>query len=298
MVTVNLKTKSPKTKINDLPASLEVETSKSVDDLSASISKAIKLGPERLRLTLIDNTLLVAGSPLEKYDLQENSIIYVKDLGRQISWRTVFFIEYVGPLLIHPIFFFLQKPIYGKSFEHTTEQELVYVLVMLHFIKRELETAFVHKFSNGTMPIFNIFKNSGHYWILSGFNLAYWVYSPGAKPYYSDTALKILIAAWIFTQVSNLITHLNLASLRPAGSKVRAIPYGYGFSLVSVPNYFFETLSWLIVTIVSRSVSSLIFLVVGTTTMYIWAIKKHKRYRKEFPKDYPKNRKAMFPFIA
>ena len=31
------------------------------------------------------------------------------------------------------------------------------------------------------MPAFNIFKNSGHYWILSGFNLAYFIYGPSDK---------------------------------------------------------------------------------------------------------------------
>ena len=47
-------------------------------------------------------------------------------------------------------------------------------------LKRELETIFVHT-SNATMPAFNIFKNSGHYWILSGFNLAYFIYGPSDK---------------------------------------------------------------------------------------------------------------------
>jgi len=31
--------------------------------------------------------------------------------------------------------------------------------------------------------------------------------------------------------------------------------------------------------------------------MIIWAKQKHRRYRKEFGDKFPKNRKAMIPFI-
>ena len=37
---------------------------------------------------------------------------------------------------------------------------MVYVMIMLHFIKREWETLFVHRFSHGTMPFRNIFRKS------------------------------------------------------------------------------------------------------------------------------------------
>lgn len=39
------------------------------------------------------------------YSLKDGDSIIVKDLGPQISWRTVFLIEYLGPLLIHQIVF-------------------------------------------------------------------------------------------------------------------------------------------------------------------------------------------------
>jgi very-long-chain enoyl-CoA reductase len=120
--------------------------------------------------------------------------------------------------------------------------------------------------------------------------------------------------------VSNLITHLNLRSLRPPGTRTRAIPRGYGFDLVSCPNYFFETIVWVAFTFLTLdwACTSLllslfrarradlelffdgtaaIFTAVAVAQMYVWALKKHSRYRKEFGKDYPR-RKAMFPFLA
>ena len=47
-----------------------------------------------------------------------------------------------------------------------------------------------------------------------------------------------------FAELSNLATHLTLRNLRPPGSKKRAIPHGYGFGLLSCPNYFFESVAW------------------------------------------------------
>ncbi len=103
--------------------------------------------------------------------------------------------------------------------------------------------------------------------------------------------------AWAFFEISNLITHVNVRNLRPAGSKKRAIPYGYGFNLVSFPNYLFEILGWTIVTVMTQSVAAGIFWVLGTGQMAIWAAKKHANYKKEFGKEYPRKRKAIFPWI-
>ena len=40
-----------------------------------------------------------------------------------------------------------------------------------------------------------------------------------------------------------------------------------------------------------------LFLIVGLGTMSNWAVQKHRKYKKEFGSDYPRNRKIIIPFI-
>jgi hypothetical protein len=90
-----------------------------------------------------------------------------KDYGRQIGYKTVFIVEYLGPILI--MMFYAMRPSFlmgaGASARpwHWVAKWGV-VAWLLHFIKRELETLYVHKFSRPTMPFFNLFKNSIYYW--------------------------------------------------------------------------------------------------------------------------------------
>ncbi|CAI2174492.1 20717_t:CDS:2 [Funneliformis geosporum] len=277
------------------PLTIDLPADATVDQLKQAIYKNVsKYYPDRQRLT-INQSVLQEGKTLKEFDVKDGDTISFKDLGPQISWRTVFCIEYFGPIAVHPIFYYFNSQIYGKDFEHSKMQTIAYYMIMAHFIKREIETLFVHRFSHGTMPFTNVFKNSFHYHALSGVNLAYWVYGPwnatgsldGKR---EDWLIWTCVGIFVWAQISNFYTHIILRNLRPPGTRVRRIPYGYGFNLVSCPNYLFETIVWLSVCILTKSFA-------GFTQMYLWAVKKHKSYRKEF-KDYPKNRKAMIPFIA
>ncbi|KAF9048866.1 3-oxo-5-alpha-steroid 4-dehydrogenase-domain-containing protein [Panaeolus papilionaceus] len=311
MVSITISSASkPPSFARGFPLTVDVSPNATVADVKAAIAaKFPKFYPARQKVVLkgdkkgLANEVelsTVLGAQLKEGELQ------VKDLGAQISWRTVFLVEYAGPLLIHPLFYYFPKFWYGKSFEHSALQKYVYAFVMLHFIKRELETLFVHRFSNGTMPWFNIVKNSAHYHILSGVFLAADIYRgkfSAASPYIVNTIrdnekfLYICAGVWAFAELSNLHTHLTLRALRPAGSRKRGIPFGYGFGMVSCPNYFFETVAWGVVCVMTGSAAAGLFTVVAAGQMAIWAIKKHKQYKKEFGKEYPRGRKAMFPFI-
>lgn len=272
-------------------------------DVYAQIAKETSFSVHRLRLTKGSDGKLLPNdeATVLSTGLRSQSTIYVKDLGPQIGWRTVFFIEYLGPLLIHPFFLFTLRSLLYNDAPISKLQKTTCLLVVLHFIKRELETVFVHRFSLATMPARNIFKNSAHYWILSGFNMAYWLYradSPTATTSPNGLIIHTGLLIYIIGELGNLNAHLVLRGLRSAGGRERGIPHGFGFGLVTCPNYMFEVLSWLGVYLASNfNWSVLLFIVVSTGQMMSWAKKKESKYRKEFGDRYKKKRSTMLPGI-
>jgi len=172
-----------------------------------------------------------------------------------------------------------------------------------HYVKRVLETIFVHRFSKATMPIGNLFKNCTYYWGFAG-SISYFINHPlYTQPMFGDNQILAGLAIYLFGELGNFSCHLAFKNMRPAGSKTRVIPVPNSnpftalFSLVSCPNYTYEVVSWIGFSVVSQTFLAGLFAVVGGAQMLQWAIGKHRNYKKEFP-DYPKNRKAMIPFIA
>jgi very-long-chain enoyl-CoA reductase len=230
--------------------------------------------------------------------------LYLRDLGPQISWRTVFLLEYFGPCVIYPLFYLRPKIIYGNSdgIATPTVVSIACVCYTAHFVKRLLETVFFHRFSHATMPYLNVFKNSGYYWgfaVFIGYYANHPLYTP---PCFGAPQIAVGLIGFILSEYGNFSIHLALRNLRPAGSKERKIPTPTGdpftkmFSYVSCPNYTYEVLSWLSFSVMTQLTPALIFTAFGFYQMAVWAIGKHKLYKKEFP-HYPRNRKAIIPFL-
>lgn len=208
-------------------------------------------------------------------------------------------------MISFPLIFLLRSLIYGSDAVSenplTTYQWLAFWLHTAHFIKRELETLFVHKFSNATMPVFNIFKNSSYYWMYA-FLCGYFI----LHPYYTAPSSSLLIlvcaALFIFCLISNGYCHIILSNLRKPGDRNKYIPKGFLFDYVTCPNYFFEIAQWLIFSVQTQSLAVLLFALTGAGQMYIWALGKHKLMKKTFDgkegrEAYPRGRKVLIPFL-
>lgn len=214
---------------------------KQVTSIMAGVHNCVVLKltfPDGTHIPLTDHLLTV--QEIVQLPSYAGAILEYKYVGPQINYRLVFILEYLGPILILVFLYSQPEFLYGAG----TASEIFspyatvgFALWILHFIKREFETIFVHKFSRETMPLFNLFKNSAHYWsaaIYVGWPLC----SPSyTAPLYMNTQNKwlstVLISTWTACQIMNFAVHLYFSQMRKAdGDTRRPMPIGPLFSVV------------------------------------------------------------------
>ena len=280
-------------------AVLSINGDATVSDLKSQFYREFHYYPERQWFNVgSPNGEVLKDGELSSYGICNGTTLFFKDLGVQISWRLVFFIEYLGPILILPIFYFFPILVYGEQAPpKTLSQKLSFGLAICHYIKREIETCFVHRFSNATMPIIRLPINCLHYWFIFGVAVGYYLFHPRyTPPLFSDLTLYFIALLMCFFEFLNFSSHLVLRKLRDRGTKKRGIPYGSGFDYISCANYFWETLAWISFSFIANCTTCWFYTFVAFAQMTQWALKKHRNYNREFT-FYPKKRKAIIPFL-
>ncbi|XP_072275961.1 very-long-chain enoyl-CoA reductase-like isoform X2 [Pyxicephalus adspersus] len=153
---------------------------------------------------------------LQDLPVGTTATLYFSDLGPQIGWTMVFLTEYAGPLFVYLLFYFRMPFFYGLDKAFTSSPHFVVHLACcchsFHYIKRLIETIFVHRFTHGTMPLKSIVKNCFYYWGFAAW-LAYYINHPLYTPaYYGKkqiclSTIGFLVGTWIsFTVMTQCVS--------------------------------------------------------------------------------------------
>lgn len=169
----------------------------------------------------------------------------------------------------------------------------------LHFARRTLESAFLHRYTR-TVSVADTAGEYVYYW---GF--AAWIaWTVASRTYHLPPQWALGLGCGIFTvaEVGNFYSHVLLARLRPNASETaRRIPRGFLFERVSCPHYLFEILSWVGFSIATQTLGGLAFTALGAGILVGWATKRHRAYLVEFDgkdgrEQYPARRRILVPF--
>ncbi|XP_053350617.1 very-long-chain enoyl-CoA reductase [Clarias gariepinus] len=245
---------------------------------------------------------------LQNLAVGATATLYFRDLGPRVGWTVVFLSEYVGPLLIYLLFYSRLPYVYTLTHTPTSpgphpSVSLACVCHSLHYVKRLIETVFVHHFTHGTLPVGVIMRNCMYYWGFAAW-LAYYINHPlYTPPSYGRPQILCALFMFMLCEAGSFSIHWSLStSGRDTGAKYRSFPhpsknpFTWLFFFVSCPNYTYEVGVWVSFSILTQCVPVAIFTLIGFVQMTIWAKWKHKTYTREF-KNYPALRMSILPFI-
>jgi len=169
-------------------------------------------------------------------------------------------------------------------------------LWQLHYIQR----AFVYPFlmrGGSRMPV-SVMGMAMLFNVLNTWVNARWIseYGTYAVGWLADPRFIIGVLVFLTGFVVNLTSDRILRRLRANGTPGYSIPQGGGYRVVSSPNYLGEMIEWIGWAIATWSLAGLAFALYTIANLAPRAMANHRWYQETFD-DYPRNRKALIPYV-
>lgn len=215
-----------------------------------------------------------------------------KNWGPEIpNWFGWIIMELPSPVLV------VYLVLTGEGLKNAVIWFLV-VLWVLHYFHRTFIYPFRITSRNKKMPfavaLMALVFNFGN-----GFFNGYYLGNyAGSLHDYTFTNIYFIVGLILFFAgfFINLQSDQILINLRKNTGKGYAIPRGGMFKYISSPNYFGELVEWLGFAIMAAGLPGFSFFIWTFANLVPRALDNHKWYKQTF-ENYPKNRKAIFPFI-
>lgn len=179
----------------------------------------------------------------------------------------------------------------------STANGIIAAFFTLHYINRSIVFPLRIKTSGKKMPVLIMLMGMG-FNLVNGFLLGYFLGNFRIYPVEWLASSQFTIGAVLFFtgMYINIQSDNILINLRQPGETGYKMPQQGVFRYVSCPNLFGEVLEWAGFAILMWNLPGLAFFVWTFANLVPRAISHHKWYLEKFP-DYPKERKAIIPFL-
>lgn len=233
-------------------------------------------------------------TPYSKFSSSSSPLASV---GSDVSGRTGMLMIYVPPAATAATALALAPAVNGR-------EVIVAGLLFVHFLKRVLETLFVHRYSGSMKGATGAFI--GVFYSLVSLLICTMQSAVPASVYAgAGCDLGVALAMFSVGQAGNLWHHCLLADMRKkepsASSDGNASPYkipeGGLFNFVTMPHYLFEIIAWFGIALAAQQLNAVLAACGMTSYLSGRAIATTRWYEQKFGKLWPKDRKNLVPFV-
>lgn len=213
--------------------------------------------------------------------------------GPMMSNKWGWVIQEAPSMIFLSLFFFLGE------IHKTPVSYLLWGLWMIHYINRTFIFPFRIRTEGKKMPMV-IVGSAILFNFMNGFLNGHWLGNFGGNydPATYFTSVQFIVGILIFLSgliINNYSDNL-LIHLRKPGETGYKIPTGGLFRYVSCPNHLGEIIEWIGYAVLSGGLPAWSFALWAFCNLVPRTLDHHKWYLSNFP-DYPKERKAVIPFV-
>lgn len=187
--------------------------------------------------------------------------------------------------------------IYGLYFNTNVYALFFGGLYVLHYINRSFIYPLRTRTTGKKMPLI-IALSAMLFNSVNASTIAYFLsnvseYNSGYFMQWNFIVGLVVFAAGFYINNKSDTMLINLRQPNETGYK---IPKGFLFDRISCPNLFGEMLEWFGFALMLWNLAGVSFLIWTVSNLLPRALHHHKWYKEKFA-DYPKERKAVFPFL-
>mmetsp|Transcript_26190 Transcript_26190/g.61533 ORF Transcript_26190/g.61533 Transcript_26190/m.61533 type:complete len:270 (+) Transcript_26190:117-926(+) len=266
-----------------------------VQNVATSLVPYVNTSPGVLCFNALQCALILSGGKSET----SNPMPYSKFANSpatqdtaKVPSKTGMLTAYV-PATIVAFLFQVALPSLSSGYEPT----IAGWMALAHFLKRDAEVLFLHKFS-GEMD------KGASIAIGISYALNTLMICLVSNPSVFGSALTLGTLLFAVGQLGNFYHHHLLAMLRSeegtAGGKTKEYkaPRGGLFEYVAAPHYFFELLAWAGIAVASQQITSYLVLFGMVSYLFARSHNQNEWNKKKFDeKDWPSSRKNLIPFV-
>jgi protein-S-isoprenylcysteine O-methyltransferase Ste14 len=167
-----------------------------------------------------------------------------------------------------------------------------------HYLYRAFIFPVTRKGKHKPMPV-SIMLSAVLFNGINGYLNGRWLFTLGPErclEWFWDSRFIVGCGLFFAGLIINRHSDRILLGLRKSGEENYSIPYGGLFRFVSMPNYLGEIIQWVGWALATWSLGGLSFALFTAANLVPRAYKIHQWYQSHFP-DYPKDRRAIVPFV-
>ena len=219
--------------------------------------------------------------------IDNDKITFLGTIDKKLGW-----ILMEVPILIVVIYFFVMGS------QPLNVSVIMISLFVMHYFNRAIIFPQRIKVSGKRMPVVSMASSMAFY-IISGYIIGHYF---GALKYYSiewlyDPRFIIGFLMFITGFIINIQSDNILINLRGPGESSYKIPHGGCFKFVSCPNYMGEMIEWIGFAIMTWCLPGAVYAAWVVLPLFVQAVGTHQWYKDEFQDEYPKERKAIIPYL-